>query len=164
MRKKTVFAVSVFIAAVVVIAAFAVFRTADAQRTASTRFEYAVINGSYAPYPPDGPTVVTAAVNICYMQNTGCRNEEVKSEVIISKFLQDERIENNASARNLVQQRAIETSFAKAISRLGTEGWEMIDRPSIEFDLYYTNPQGIQTVKEGNRTERQHIWFKRARQ
>ena len=164
MRVKATFAIVVGFAVAAGFFAFAIFRQAEAQKSVSSRYEYAVINGSYMPFPADGPTTVTSAVNICYLQNTGCRNEEVKSEVVIAKFLQDERIENNASVRSLVQERAIETAFSKAVSRLGTEGWEMIDRPSIEFDLYYTNQQGVQTVKEGNRTERQHIWFKRMRQ
>jgi hypothetical protein len=164
MRK--VLTISIFVAAIalVAIAGIFTFRPAEAQRAAVSRFEYAVINGSYSPYPADGPTTMTAAVNICYLQPTGCRNEEVKAELVIGKFLQDERIENNAGARGLAQQRSSEMAFSKAISRLGTEGWEMIDRPAIEFDLYYTNQQGSQSVKEGNRTERQHVWFKRERQ
>ena len=163
-RKSIAISILVGIAAVSVTISLLSFRPAEAQRTASSKFEYAVINGSYSPYPADGPTVITSAVNICYMQNNGCRNEEVKSEVIIAKFLQDERMENNPAAKSLAQERASEVAFARAISKLGTEGWEMIDRPSIEFDLYYTNQQGIQSVKEGNRTERQHVWFKRERQ
>jgi hypothetical protein len=164
MRK--ILTVSIFVTAIALFA-FAgvfIFRPAEAQRAAVSRFEYAVINGSYSPYPADGPTTITSAVNICYMQAAGCRNEEVKSELVIGKFLQDERIENIAGARGLAQQRASEMAFSKAISRLGTEGWEMIDRPAIEFDLYYVNPQGAAGVKEGNRTERQHVWFKRERQ
>ena len=163
MRLRTTLAILICLTVTGLVIALAIFRPAEAQRAASSRFEYAVINGSYAPYPADAPTVVTVAVNICFLQNTGCRNEEVKSEVVIGKFLQDERIENTPAARTLVQQRAAETAFSKAISRLGTEGWEMIDRPSIEFDLYYTNQQGVQSVREGTRTERQHVWFKRAR-
>lgn len=163
MRTKTSLAILIVVAIAAVFFSFANFQPAEAQKTAAARFEYAVINGSYMPFPADGPTVVSAAVNICYLQMTGCRNEEVKSEVVIGKFLQDERIENNGAVKSLVQQRAVETAFGKAVSRLGTEGWEMVDRPLIEFDLYYTNPQGNQSVKEGNRTERQHIWFKRMR-
>ncbi len=164
MRTKTFIAVLICFTIAAAFATFTFLRQTEAQKSSSVRFEYAVITGSYPPFPSDGPTVMNAAVNICYLQHTGCRNEEVKSELGISKFLQDERIENNNAARRFAQQRAIDMAFSKAISRLGTDGWEMVDRPSIEFDLYYTNPQGNQTVKEGNRTERQHIWFKRARQ
>ena len=157
------FAVFVSIAAVVVLAT-TLFRPAEAQRSINQRFEYAVINGSYFPYPPDGPTIVTAAVNICYLQATGCQNEEVRSEVGIAKFAQDERIETNPRIRALAQERAIEVALSKALGKLGSDGWEMIDAPAVEFDLIYTNQQNVQTVKEGNKTDRQHIWLKRARQ
>ena len=140
------------------------YRPAEAQRSAATRFDYAVINGSYSPYPPEGPSIVSSAVNICYAVGNGCQNEEVKVEVGIAKFLQDERLENNVRTRGLAQERATQLSYSKAIAKLGSEGWEMISAPAIEFDIYYTNPQGMPTVKEGNRNARQHIWFVRARQ
>lgn len=136
----------------------------EAQRSINQRFEYALINGSYFPYPPDGPTIVTAAVNICYLQANGCQNEEIRSEVGIAKFAQDERIESNPRIRALAQERAVEVALSKALGKLGSEGWEMIDAPAVEFDLIYTNQQNVQAVKEGNKTDRQHIWLKRVRQ
>lgn len=140
-----------------------IFFPASAQRTANTRFDYAVINGSYLPYPADNVSAAGAAVNICYMSAAGCQNEEVRAEVVVTKFLQDERLENNARARRLVQDRAFQNAFSRAISKLGSDGWEIVEAPSIEFDLYYTDQQGVQTVKEGAKTERQHIWFRRQR-
>ena len=136
----------------------------EAQRGTSARIEYALINGSYSPYPSDGPSSVSSAVNICYLQASGCQNEEIRAEVNISKFLQDERLENAGNAKTLAGYRAMNVAFSKAISKLGSEGWEMVDSPEIEFDLYYTNPQGIQTAKIGQQTDRKHIWFKRYRQ
>jgi len=136
----------------------------EAQRNAGVRFEYAVINGNYLPYPADNPSVVSSAANICYLQASGCQNEEVRAEVNLSKFAQDERLENSSGLRQLAQARAVQSSFSRAIAKLGSEGWEIISAPEIEFDLYYTNPQGIPTVKEGSKTERRHVWFKRERQ
>jgi hypothetical protein len=136
----------------------------EAQRNSPVRYEYAVINGNYLPYPADNPSVVSSAANICYLQVAGCQNEEVRVEVNLSKFAQDERLENSSGVRRLAQERAIQSSFSRAIAKLGSEGWEMVEAPDIEFDLYYTNPQGIQTVKEGSKTERRHVWFKRERQ
>lgn len=157
----------IFIAGLVMVIAAAVgyqfTTTSEAQRGAAVRFEYAVINGSYQPYPADGVSAVTGAVNICYVQAVGCQNEEIRSEVNFNKFIQDERLENSASVKRLAQERAFQMSFSRAIAKLGSEGWEMIAEPEIEFDLYFTNPQGIQTVKEGTKTQRQHIWFKRER-
>ena len=148
-----------------VLGAVAFFTTSrsEAQRNNPIRFEYAVINGNYLPYPADNPSVVSSAANICYLQVVGCQNEEVRSEINISKFAQDERLENSGGVRRLAQERAIQTSYSRAIAKLGSEGWEMVEAPEIEFDLYYTNPQGIQSVKEGAKTERRHVWFRRER-
>ena len=153
----------IFLATIVVVGYQFTMKT-EAQRNGSGRFEYAVINGSYQPYPADGVSSVTGAVNICYLQAIGCQNEEIKTEVNFNKFIQDERLENSSAVKRLAQERAYQTSFSRAIAKLGTDGWEMIHAPEIEFDLYFTNPQGIQTVKEGAKTQRQHIWFKRERQ
>lgn len=137
---------------------------ADAQRNVLTRYEYAVITGTYQPYPADNPGVASSAVQICYLRATGCQTEEVRSDVSIAKFLQDERIENSPRARSLAQESASQLGFSKAIAKLGNDGWEIISAPAIEFDIYYTNPQGIPSVKEGSKTDRQHVWFRRARQ
>lgn len=153
----------IFLATIVVVGYQFTMKT-EAQRNGSGRFEYAVINGSYQPYPADGVSSVTGAVNICYLQAIGCQNEEIKTEVNFNKFIQDERLENSSAVKRLAQERAYQTSFSRAIAKLGTDGWEMVEAPEIEFDLYFTNPQGIQTVKEGAKTQRQHIWFKRERQ
>jgi hypothetical protein len=165
MKQRILFisVVCIAVAAVFMTAAF-VYGPAEAQRPIGNRFEYAVINGSYSPYPPDGPSTISSAVNVCYVLGNGCQNEEIKVEVGIAKFLQDERLENNARARSLAQERATQLGYSKAISKLGGEGWEIISAPAIEFDIYYQNQQGMPTVKEGNRAARQHIWFVRARQ
>jgi hypothetical protein len=137
---------------------------AEAQRGVGARFEYAVINGPYLPYPADGPSSVSSAVNICYLQASGCQNEEVRAEINISKFLQDERLENASNARSLAVSRAANTAYSRAIAKLGGDGWELVEAPPVEFDLYYTNQQGIQTVKTGQQSDRKHVWFKRIRQ
>ena len=165
MKKASVVFVILGIAAIAAISVGSYLSTrTEAQRGASGRFEYAVINGVYPPYPADGPSTVSSAVNICYLQTSGCQNEEVRAEINISKFLQDERLENAGNARSLASQRAMNVAYSKAISKLGADGWEMVHVPEIEFDLYYTNPQGIQTVKQGQQTERKHVWFQRVRQ
>lgn len=165
MRKATaIFAMVGFAGLLLLASAVYVSNKTEAQRGVSTRFEYAVINGVYPPYPPDGPSTVSSAVNICYMQMSGCQNEEVRAEINISKFLQDERLENAGNVKALATYRAMNTAYSKAFAKLGAEGWEVVEAPEIEFDLYYTNPQGIQTVKSGQQTERKHVWFKRVRQ
>lgn len=163
MNRRLFFFAFGFVAMVVGAVAFFTTSRSEAQRNNPIRFEYAVINGNYVPYPADNPSVVSSAANICYLQVVGCQNEEVRSEINISKFAQDERLENSGGVRRLAQERAIQTSYSRAIAKLGSEGWEMVEAPEIEFDLYYTNPQGIQSVKEGAKTERRHVWFRRER-
>lgn len=162
-KRSFLVAIGLIVLAGGLIAYFSTARS-EAQRNTSVRFEYAVINGNYLPYPADNPSVVSSAANICYLQTVGCQNEEVRSEVNLSKFAQDERMENSSGLRQLAQARAVQSSFSRAIAKLGSEGWEMIAAPEVEFDLYYTNPQGVPSVKEGSKTERRHIWFKRERQ
>ncbi|MEQ1764504.1 MAG: hypothetical protein ABL984_15345 [Pyrinomonadaceae bacterium] len=164
MQRRSILVAAAIIVAIGGVVGYYATATSKAQRNTLVRFEYAVINGNYLPYPPDNPSVVTSAANICYLQAGGCQNEEVRTEVNLSKFAQDERLENSSALRRLAQERAIQSSFSRAIAKLGGEGWEMVEAPEIEFDLYYTNPHGIQTVKEGARTERRHVWFKRERQ
>ena len=139
-------------------------KPAEAQRNVTARFEYAVITGSFQPFPADNPSVISSAVQVCYLQASGCQNEEVRSEVNLSKFIQDERLENSLRVRGLALERANQIAFSKAIAKLGSDGWEMVSAPAVEFDVYYLNQQGITSVKDGNRTDRQHIWFKRTRQ
>jgi len=160
-RYLAIFGASVVVIGVVV--GYQFTRTSEAQRNTSVRYEYAVINGSYVPYPSDGASSVSGGVNICFLQAVGCQNEEIRTEVNFNKFIQDERLENSNAVKRLAQERAFQTSFSRAIAKLGSEGWEMVEAPEIEFDLYFTNQQGIQTVKEGAKTQRQHVWFKRER-
>ena len=92
----------------------------SAQRAAAVRFEYAVINGSYRPYPyGDSPSTIAGAVNICYLQSSGCQNEEVKAEVIISKFVQDERLENTNNITGRAFSRAVQNAFSKSDRKAG---------------------------------------------
>ena len=152
----------------VIAAAAAVFQLmspqAEAQRGSAVRFEYAVINGGYVPYPPDNnASSVSAAVNICYLQPTGCQNEEVKFDLNIAKFAQDERLDNSPlNVRSLAQDRAVQSGYSKAISKLGAEGWEVVAGPPTEFTVSYFNQQGARVFDEG--ANRPPIWFKRTRQ
>lgn len=138
--------------------------TSEAQRAVMVQYDYAVIQGSYKPYPFGDAGSTLGAVNICYIQSGGCHNEEIKAEVIYSKFAQDERLEGVKDIAGRAQSRANQNAYAKAIARLGAAGFEMIDEPQIEFDLYYESGQASKSVIDAPQTARQHIWFKRARQ
>ena len=147
------------------VAAAVFYFPASAQREVSNRWEYAAITGSYFPYSTENPSIVaTAAVNICYMQSGGCQNEEVRAEINYSRFFQETRFENTEKTRGFAERRAAESAFAKAIAKLGQEGWEMISTPELEFDNYILASPGNYRVQEGSRERKPDIYFKRARQ
>lgn len=156
-----------FLAAACIIigaAAFLFGQIAEAQKTVSARWEYAVISGAYFPYTSENASAVTvAAVNICYLSTAGCRNEEVRVDVGIQRFLQDTRLADGQSARKLARNRAAEIAFAKAISQLGTSGWEMTGAPDLRFDKFVANEDGFFNVIEGNYEVAGTLYFKRAR-
>ena len=75
MNRRLFFFAFGFVAMVVGAVAFFTTSRSEAQRNNPIRFEYAVINGNYLPYPADNPSVVSSAANICYLQVVGCQNE-----------------------------------------------------------------------------------------
>jgi hypothetical protein len=151
------------VALVAAVAAF-FYNPAAAQRQTFTRYEYASISGSYFPYTTENSAIVaTAAVNICYFQATGCQNEEIRAEVNYSRYFQETRFENNEQSRSYVETRAAETAFAKAIAKLGQEGWEMVSTPALEFDNYVQTSPSNYRVQEGSKQRKPDIFFKRAR-
>lgn len=137
-------------------------RNVTAQKSATGNWDYAVVTGAYLPYSTDNPSSnLVAAVTICYMKADGCQNEEVKGEVNYSKFLQDARMENTQKARRLAQNKAVETAFARAFTRLGMNGYELVSAPALQFDQYVLNSSGTYTVQEGSNERTADIYFKR---
>lgn len=137
----------------------------SAQKSPVTRWDYAAVTGTYAPFVAENSSVsVSAAANICYMQAAGCQNEEVRADVSLTKFFQDTRLENSPTTRALAYDKAAETAYAKAIAKLGVEGWELVSTPGLEFDNYFQNAQGNYTVQEGDKNRKPDLYFKRPRQ
>ncbi len=158
--------VTVIAAALVIIGA-AVFLsdgTAEAQRSAGSRWEYAVITGAYYPYSNENASAVTvAAVNICYLGAAGCRNEEIRAELVMQRFFQDARLADGMAARKIARNRAAEIAFSKAIAQLGGSGWELSSAPDLRFDKYVVNEDGFFNVVEGNYDSAGSLYFKRLR-
>ena len=163
MKKITyVIGIGIILAATFFLVAQYFDRNVTALKTAALTWEYAAVTGSYVPYSSDNPSSnAVAAVTICYIKADGCQNEEVKSEVNYSKFLQDTRQENTIAARRLAQNRATETAFAKAFAKLGSSGYEMVSAPGLQFDQYVLNSSGTYTVQEGSNERTADIYFKR---
>ena len=136
----------------------------EAQKNASVQWEYCAITASYIPYSSESQPILSGAVNICYLQANGCKNEEVKSEMAYAKFLQDLRLENTESSKNLALSRAKDLAFSKAVAKLGLEGWEMTVQPTIKFDNYFQNTQNNFTIVQGDKEMKLDIYFKRLKQ
>lgn len=136
----------------------------SAEKSASVQWEYCAITAAYVPANSENQAFFSGAVNICYLQTTGCKNEEVKSELPYAKFLQDFRLENTDQSKSLGYNRAKDLAFSKAVAKLGLDGWEIISQPSIEFDNYIPNNQGNFTVYAGSKDTKPDVYFKRLKQ
>ncbi|HXG82955.1 MAG TPA: hypothetical protein VNI84_02915 [Pyrinomonadaceae bacterium] len=140
--------------------ALLIFSPSSAQKKYVNRWEYAAITFTHIPLNSENQSPITGAANICFLQTNGCQNEEVKAELVYAKFLQDFRLENTSSSKNLAFNRAKELAYTKAVAKLGLEGWEIIDQPSVNFDSYIDN-QGTYIIGQGNKEPNPNIYFKR---
>jgi hypothetical protein len=107
---------------------------------------------------------IVGAANICYMEAQGCRSEEVRSEIALGKFLQDTKLENSAEARQNAQRRAVEAAYARAFSKLGADGWELVSSPELQFDNFVANSPNSFAVMDGSHQRGPDIYFKRRKQ
>lgn len=145
-----------------VISGISFYWTSSAQKVSRVQWEYSVINTAYISYTSENQPVITGAVNICFIQADGCRNEEIKSELVYPRFLQDFQLENKQSARDIAHSRAMEMAFSRAVTKLSSEGWEMMDAPKFEFDAYIPNRQDTFNIYRKDKTL--NLYFKRLRQ
>ena len=166
MRRSNLFAIAALTAFFgLLLTFFLIGRTADAQRDAGVRWEYAAITGAFPTLTSDNPsTTVSASANICYMQAAGCLNEEVKADLTYSKFFQDVKLDNSQASRAYAQTKAVENALSKAIVKLGAEGWELVSTPATQFMTFLPNPGGGFDLHEGTGDQRTtDIYFKRQR-
>ncbi len=165
MKKSTFFFIGiagVFLSLFIVALSF--YFPISAQKTAAVQWEYCAITTAYIPANSENQAFFSGAVNICYLQSGGCKNEEVKAELAYAKFLQDFRLENTEQSKNFGYNRARDLAFSKAVAKLGVEGWEMVSQPSIELDNYIPNNQGNFTVVAGDKNTKPDAYFKRLKQ
>ncbi len=161
--KKSIF-VSIAMAFGLLIIGFgavSIFLPSTAQKKYAVQWEYAAINFTTNPFYAENQAVITGITNVCYLQTSGCQNEEIKAEVVFSKFIQDFRLENSNASKNLAFSRARELAFTKAVAKLGLEGWEIIGQPPVEFDAYISDNQGSFRIAQGNKEIKPNVYFKR---
>ncbi len=165
MKNLNFILVTALVGLVVVTAVFLYggFQTTTAKNSA-LQWEYCAITGSYLVNNSGNQSVIEGAVNICYLQLNGCKNEEVTSEVIYNKFIQDVGLENTENSKYLAWNRAKDWAFSKAVAKLGSDGWELIDAPLFKFDEYVPKIQGGFSVYPTSKSIERDIYFKRLKQ
>ncbi len=138
--------------------------SATAQKSVSVQWEYAAITAVYLAPNTETQAIFNGAANICYLQANGCRNEEVRGELVYNKFLQDFRLENSERSKAAGLNQAKDVAFAKAVAKLGAEGWEMTEQPSLQFDTFVPNNQNGFNWSPGEKELKQDVYFRRVRQ
>lgn len=145
---------------VLCVGAFLIFSPSTAQRRYVNQWEYAAITLTFIPLNTENQAVLTGAANVCYLQINGCRNEQVKSELVYAKFLQDFRLENTGNSKSLAFNRARELAYTKAVAKLGLEGWEIIGQPPVNFDGYIDGQDSFVTGQTRSEVK-PNVYFKR---
>lgn len=111
-------------------------QTGSAQKVARNQWEYAAIVSAYSfsPYR-DRINKISGMAEICYLQNTGCRRMEIKHELDYGAYLQERAEQETFQTRKDASTKASEIAFQKAIAQLGSEGWELVSEPNLEFEF-----------------------------
>src|SRR5437016_2896847 len=99
------------------------------------RWEYCAIMNSSANMPSARDKKTTGVASICYFQSIGCRTEEVTFDVDFAEVRKKlNASENEGYVMYAATEKATEGALAKAISKLGDDGWEMVN-PGFRFSV-----------------------------
>jgi hypothetical protein len=102
------------------------------------KWEYCAITSYYATLtdPPSKPDAkVSAVASICYFEFAGCRREELKFELNLAEFKKSLKTDRLGPA----VERATEIALARAIAKLGDDGWEMVGEVVFTFGAERNN-------------------------
>jgi hypothetical protein len=114
---------------------FAFGWTGSAQKAVRTQWEYGAVTAVYSFSPvKDKLNKIYGMAEICYLQNSGCRRLEIKHELDYGLFLQERALPENLESRQSASQKASEIAFQKAVVQLGSDGWEMIGEPRLDYE------------------------------
>jgi DNA-binding transcriptional regulator YdaS (Cro superfamily) len=116
------------------------------------KWEYCAITSSYAilnPRPFEPNAKVSAIASICYFESGGCRREELKFELDLAEFKRSQKTDSVSPA----VERATEGALARAIVKLGDEGWEMVGEAVFTFGAE-RNKQAIYFKRQKSRPRR----------
>jgi hypothetical protein len=129
-------------------------QTSSAQKQLRSQWEYAAIVSAYsfAPYK-DRVNRIYGMAEICYLQTSGCRRAEIKYELDYGAYLQERAEQETAASRNDASLKASEIAFQKAVAQLGSEGWEIIGDPKLDFEFV--------NVDDYNKFDNKSVLFER---
>lgn len=111
--------------------------------------------------PPNFPDKFVGVVYIDYfaysfdkttVKDNFVENECIKHELNYAEFLQENGLRNNPQSAALANRRAADLALAKAMSKLGSNGWEMTGRSFAEFNF---------ETLEGNSDYKQSVFFRK---
>jgi len=151
--------------------AFAVFfgyslftQTGSAQRQARVQWEYSAITTVYSLSPyKDRVNRIFGMAEICYLQANGCRRAEVKHELDYGAYLQERAEQETAQSRRAASNKTSEIAFQKAVAQLGSEGWEIVSEPNLNFEFVNVDDYNKFDDKSVlfERTNTKAVYFKR---
>jgi len=115
---------------------FSIFPSSSAQKAVRVQWEYASIKSAYTLSPAyDKLNRIFGIAEICYLQPSGCKRQEIKHELDYGEFLQERGLSENFNSRKKASLNASEVSFQKAVAQLGNDGWEIISEPNLNFEF-----------------------------
>jgi len=115
-----------------------------AQQRTKSGWEYCAITNSSGTTASSQPDVMANGMaSVCYFQSGGCKRENFTVEFSLAEFAKSlNPRENPAAIMYAASDRAAEMALAKAIAKLGSDGWEMVGQGDFRFNVEHT-PQAI---------------------
>ncbi|MBC7797512.1 MAG: hypothetical protein H7Z37_11620 [Pyrinomonadaceae bacterium] len=135
--------------------------TQKAVAARSAKWQYCSMSQPYAPQAQlDRIDRFIGTVEVIYFQQYRNKNEVEKfihreiitSELSYGEFLQENGMAENFQSRQAASLRASELAFAKALGKLGNDGWEIVGDSFKNFN--FTNAQVETHLKSS-------VYFKR---
>lgn len=136
MKRSTVIFAVLFFAALAALVLTNLYQTSSAQRAVRAQWEYATVVAAYSFNPAqDKLNKITGLTEICYLQMNGCRRQEIKYELDYGLYLQERALGESLIARRAANVKAAEIALQKTLAQLGSDGWELVGEPNLEYEF-----------------------------
>jgi hypothetical protein len=115
-----------------------------AQAPKRARWEYCSITEIKTPFVNTSQAEVkpTAIASICYFRAAGCVRVEVKYEAGLAELTKDLSPQDRYGGPGMyvAREKVAQGALARAIAKLGADGWEMVGQAVFVFDGSLNNP------------------------